>query len=321
MLSTVVLQVLCLAAAPAPDVAPEPATTTSQPIPAALRPASRDEAILVGAGDIADCQSPGDEATATVVERFLAASDNAVAFTAGDNVYPDGTPDQYRRCYEPTWGRFKSRTLPAVGNHDARTKNSAGMRATFAGRFSQDGPLWYAADVKGVDGAGLPVAWRVVVLDSNCDQVDCTEKGPQYAWLKEELRKQKAAKQACTLVIAHHPRFSSGPHGDAVVMAPMWRLLDDGGADLVVNGHDHTYERFPAMNADGAVVAKSGIPSIIAGLGGKSRYPLMGQRKNSLTVRNDRDGVLVMRLRNNGWTSAFLSTDNEVIDLTEGRCR
>lgn len=320
MLSTVVLQVLCLAAAPAPDVAPEPAPTTSQ-LPPALRPASRTEAILVGAGDIADCQSKGDEATATLVERVLAASDNAVAFTAGDNVYPDGTPEQYRRCYEPSWGRFKSRTLPAVGNHDARTKNSAGMRGTFAGRFSQDGPLWYASDVKGDDAAGQPVQWRVVVLDSNCDQLDCTEKGAQYAWLKEELRKQKAAKQGCTLVIAHHPRFTSGPHGDEEAMIPMWRLLDEGGADLVVSGHDHTYERFPAMDADGKVVANAGLPSIVAGLGGKSRYPLMGQRKHSLTLRNDRDGVLVLRLRNDGWTSAFLSTDNEVIDVAQGRCR
>jgi hypothetical protein len=294
---------------------------TSRDLPLALRPSSREEAILVGSGDIADCDSDGDEATAVLVERILAASDNAVAFTAGDNVYPDGSPDQYRRCYEPTWGRFKSRTLPAVGNHDARTANSAGMRGTFAGRFSQTGPLWYAENVKGLDADGHPVHWRVVVLDSNCDKVDCTAKGAQYAWLKEELRQQKAAKQLCTVAIAHHPRFTSGPHGDEEQMIPLWRLLDDGAVDLVVSGHDHTYERFPALDADGNVAAKSGIASIVAGLGGKSRYPIVSARKHSMTLRNDRDGVLVLRLGTDGWTSALLSTNDEVIDLARGRCR
>ena len=310
--STLIMQLL---------TGPPTSSATSRDLPAALRPSSREEAILVGAGDIADCDSQGDEATAILVERFLAASDNAVAFTAGDNVYPDGSPDQYRRCYEPTWGRFKSRTLPAVGNHDARTPNSAGMRGTFAGRFSQTGPLWYAADVKGLDADGHPVQWRVVVLDSNCDKVDCTDKGAQYAWLKEELRQQKAAKQHCTVAIAHHPRFTSGPHGDEKQMIPLWRLLDDGAVDLVVSGHDHTYERFPALDADGKVAAKSGIASIVAGLGGKSRYPIVSARQHSMTLRNDRDGVLVLRLGTDGWTSALLSTNDEVIDLARGRCR
>lgn len=300
------------------------ATTSTAVLPVPLRPVTRSEPILIGSGDIASCDSRGDEATAILVERMLAASDNAVAFTAGDNTYPDGTIAQYQRCYEPTWGRFKSRTLPAVGNHDWRTPNAAGMRAAFAGRFTADSPFWYAADVRGtVSDApeGRDIHWRVVVLDSNCDKVDCTKIGPQYAWLKAELQRQKAAGIRCTLAIFHHPRFTSGPHGDDLHVADLWQLLDDGGVDLVVSGHDHVYERFPAMTAKGELKAEQGVPSIVAGLGGKSRYPTLVPRARSQFLKNDRDGVLVLRLRQDGWTSALWTTDDEVHDVTVGRCR
>ncbi len=290
-------------------------------LPAPLSPIGAHEAILVGAGDIADCNSPGDEATAGLVERVLGASDAAWAFTAGDNVYPDGTVDQYRRCYEPSWGRFKSRTLPSVGNHDHRTKNAAGARAMFAGRFTQDGPLWYAADVKGDDGAGAAVRWRAIILDSNCDRVDCSSKGPQYAWLKEELRRQKAGGIRCSVAIFHHPRFSSGPHGDEPALNEIWQLLDDGAVDLVVVGHDHIYERYPPLDSSGARPKVGGVPSIVAGLGGKSRYPAPFARDHAIALRNDVDGVVVMRLGKNGWTSTLWSTDGTVHDVSTGRCR
>lgn len=320
-LPLVALSLVVASACAAAPPAPAPSTTAVLPSP--LRPVTRSEPILIGSGDIADCRSKGDEATAALVERMLAASDNAVAFTAGDNVYNDGTPDEYLRCYEPTWGRFKSRTLPAAGNHDWRTPNAAGMRQTFAGRFSQDGPTWYAADVTGSvsdDPAGKDIRWRVVVLDSDCDKLDCTAKGPQFAWLKDELRRQKAAGTRCTVAIFHHPRFSSGPHGDATEMSALWQALDDGGVDLVVSGHDHVYERFPAMTASGDTVAAQGMPSIVAGLGGRSRYPTAFARKHSQELKNDRDGVLVLRLRQDGWTSALWDTEDRVIDVVAGRC-
>jgi 3',5'-cyclic AMP phosphodiesterase CpdA len=298
--------------------------TTTAVLPAPQPPIRRNEAILIGAGDIASCDSSGDEATAALVERMLAASDHAVAFTAGDNTYPDGTVAQYERCYEPSWGRFKSRTLPAVGNHDWRTPRAAGMRSAFAGRFTSDSPLWYAADVRGRSDEGAAdhdVHWRVVVLDSNCDKVDCTKDGPQYAWLKQELARQRAARIRCTVAIFHHPRFTSGPHGDDLQMSDVWQLLDDGGVDLVVSGHDHVYERFPAMTAKGEVVPGRGIPSLVAGVGGKSHYPTLVQRAQSSFLKNDRDGVVVLRLRQEGWTSALWTTDDAVHDTVEGRCR
>lgn len=300
------------------QAAPAPSTKLKPP-PAILRP-SPGEAVLIGAGDIAQCGSDIDERTGVLVQRMLAASKNAQAFTAGDNAYPDGTTDQYRRCYEPSWGMFKGRTLPAAGNHDWRTPNAAGMRATFAGRFSQDGPLYYAADVDGVDEKGAKVHWRVVVLDSDCDKVDCTEQGAQYAWLKDEIRRQGLTKTLCSAVIFHHPRFSSGPHGDAETMKPLWRLLDDAGTDLVISGHDHIYERFPPLDADGGA-GTAGMPSIVVGTGGKSHYPAVFAREHSLLRDTDHYGVLALRLGQKGWTSGFWTVDDEVRDLHKGTCR
>ncbi len=280
-----------------------------------------DELVLVGAGDIASCSTRADEATGQLVQRVLDVSANAWAFTTGDNAYPEGTIEQFRRCYEPAWGAFKQRTLPVVGNHDWFTANAAGFRATFAGRFSQDGPLWYAQDIAGVDVDGTPVKWRVVALDSDCDKIDCSEKGAQAKWLKTELQTQKLMGQQCSIVLFHHPRFSSGPHGDATFMAPMWKDLAEAGVDLVLVGHDHIYERFPAMDAAGRLDPVNGMPSIIIGTGGKSHYPAPFAREHSITRSNDKDGVLVLRLTKTGWTSAMWSTDNEIADVHSGRCR
>lgn len=296
------------------------ASTDPSALPSAIA-VRADELVLVGAGDIASCSTKADEATGVQVERVLAASANAWAFTTGDNVYPNGTMEEFRRCYEPAWGRFKSRTLPAVGNHDWRTPNAAGFRATFAGRFTQDGPLWYAQDVEGVDVDGQPVKWRVVVLDSDCDLIDCGPQSKQAKWLKSELLHQKLVGQQCSVVLFHHPRFSSGPHGDATFMAPMWKDMAEAGVDLVLAGHDHIYERFPAMTADGAVDVVKGMPSITIGTGGKSHYPAPFARQHSLTMSNDKDGVLVLRLTGQGWTGAMWSTDGAIADVHTGRCR
>jgi hypothetical protein len=280
-----------------------------------------DELVLVGAGDIATCSGQGDEQTGQQVQQMLAASRNAWAFTTGDNAYPDGSMEQFNRCYEPAWGGFKQRTIPTVGNHDWRTPNAGGFRAAFAGRFSQDSPLWFAQDVEGMGDDGVVAKWRVVVLDSDCDLIDCGESGTQAQWLKAELKRQRDLNQRCSVVLFHHPRFSSGPHGDATFMAPMWKQLAEAGVDLVLNGHDHIYERFPAMTAEGVVDVKAGMPSIIVGTGGKSHYPAPLARANSIMRSDNRDGVLVLRLNANGWKGAMWATDNTILDEHTGSCR
>lgn len=278
-----------------------------------------DQLVLVGAGDIADCGGNDDEKTAVLVEKTLAKSKNAWAFTLGDNVYPSGTRDEFVRCYEPNWGRFKARTIPVVGNHDYLTENAAGFRSAFARRFSQDGPLWYSLDVRGAGSDGQPALWHVVVLDSDCDKVGCAAGSPQHRWLQEDLKKN--ATTTCTLALFHHPRFSSGPHGDAKTMADLWQVLDGGGVDLVLSGHDHTYERFPALDKDGVAVKGGGIASIIAGTGGRSHYPIVFSREHSVVHVQDTFGVLQLQLRNNGYEARFLATDGKAdIDAHAGVC-
>jgi alkaline phosphatase len=168
---------------------------------------------------------------------------------------------------------------------------------------------------------GVVAKWRVVVLDSDCDVIDCGESGQQARWLKAELKRQRDLNQRCSVVLFHHPRFSSGPHGDATFMAPMWKQLADAGVDLVLNGHDHIYERFPAMTAEGVVDVKAGMPSIIVGTGGKSHYPAPLARANSIMRSDNRDGVLVLRLNANGWKGALWATDNTLLDEHTGSCR
>jgi alkaline phosphatase len=292
---------------------------TTPPTPAvALAPG---QLALVGAGDIADCKVDDDERTAKAVEQILGQSDKAWAFTLGDNVYPDGSLEQYARCYEPTWGRFKSRTLPVVGNHEYRTERAAGFRGTFAGRFSADGPLWWSTDVAGKGSDGTPVRWHVIALDSDCDEVDCRAGGPQHAFVVSDLKSTAATSADCTLALFHHPRFSSGPHGDATAMTDLWRALADGGADLALSGHDHIYERFPALSAEGMPDAVRGIPSLVVGTGGRSHYPSVLARAHSVVRIADAFGVLAILPKKGGATLRFVGVDGMVRDEHELRCR
>ena len=206
-----------------------------------------------------------------------------------------------------------------AANHEYRTKNAAGFRGTFAGRFTADGPLWYSVDVDGLGSDGKPARWHVVVLDSNCDKVGCGTGSPQHSWLKADLKKHADTK--CTVALFHHPRFSSGPHGDATTMTALWTALDQGGVDLVLSGHDHDYERFPALDSEGTVVAGHGIPSIIVGTGGKSQYPIISTRNHSIVHNNDDFGVLKLLLSNEGWKSCFLPVNGPERDVDVGSCR
>ena len=208
---------------PADPVAPS-ATTTGSPTPL---PA---EAILVGAGDIALCDGTNDEATAA-----LLAERPGVVFTLGDNAYDDGSAEDFRDCFGPSWGRVKDRIeLPVPGNHEYDTRDAAAYKDYFGERAVRDGATWYSVDLG---------AWHVVVLDSTCNRVEggCGPDSPQLAWLRDDLA---ASDAKCTLALFHHPRFSSGDHGSDDDVAPFWDALYAAGADLVLNGHEHDYERF-----------------------------------------------------------------------------
>lgn len=278
------------------------------------------EALLVGAGDIASCDGGDDEKTGRLVERVLSSTalppERAWAFTLGDNAYPSGTLEQFVRCYEPAWGRFKDRTLPVVGNHDYRTAGAAGYRATFAARLGAKGPFWFSHDVP-VGTPGSTARWHVVVLDSNCDEIDCSGTGPQADWLRDDLR---ASGAACTVALMHHPRFSSGPHGNRADLVPLYDVLVQGGVELLLTGHDHIYERFAPLLANGERDERFGIVNFVVGTGGRSHYDLGEPRAGSLVRFNDQSGVIVLHLAEDSYRWNFVDVTGAVRDAGQGRC-
>lgn len=257
--------------------------------------------VLVGAGDIAWCSSTGDEATAALLDGIT-----GTVFTTGDNVYESGTPAEFANCYEPSWGRHRARTLPAPGNHDWRTTNAQGYRDYFG--FGP-GPLWYSYNLAG---------WHVIVLDSNCDKVGgCGPGSPQHTWLLNDLA---ADTHACTVAIWHAPRFSSGAHGSSTATEAFWKALYQDGAELIVNGHDHNYERF-APQTPAAVADPNGIRQFVVGTGGKTLRSFGSTVPNSEIRNSDTFGVLKLSLSPGQYSWRFLPAAGRTFsDAGSGTC-
>lgn len=237
------------------------------------RPAS---VTLVGAGDIASCGSGGDEATAKLLDAI-----GGTVFTAGDNAYENGSAADYTNCYAPSWGKHKGRTRPAPGNHEYSTAGAAGYFGYFGSAAGDADKGYYSYDLG---------AWHVVMLNSN---LNVGTGSPQETWLRADLA---AHTQLCTVAIWHHPRFSSGPHGSSVVMQSLWKALYDAGADLVVVGHDHLYERFAPQNADGQLDVNRGMREFVVGTGGAAAYAIVSPAPNSEVRNSGTRGVLKLTL-------------------------
>lgn len=247
-------------------------------------------AVLVGAGDIASCDSVGDEATAKLLDGIP-----GTVFTTGDNVYASGTTKEFNQCYDPSWGRHKSRTRPSAGNHEYQTPDAAGNYGYF-GASAGDPRKGYYSYKRGV--------WHIVVLNSNCSAVGGCEAGSaQERWLRAALA---AHPTNCTLAYWHSPRFSSGSHGSNTSVQPFWKALYDYGVELVVNGHDHHYERFAPQNASGRADARYGIREFVVGTGGKNHYPIRTILPNSEVRNADTFGVLKLTLRSTSYDWQFV---------------
>ncbi len=246
--------------------------------------------ILVGAGDIASCNSSGDEATATLLDSI-----DGTIFTTGDNVYESGTDTEFTNCYDPTWGRHKSRTRPSVGNHEYATTGASGYFKYFGAAAGDPKKGYYSYDLG---------AWHIIVLNSNCSQVGgCTAGSPQEQWLRADLAAYPAT---CTLAYWHHARFSSGSHGNSTAVQPLWQALYDAGADVVVSGHDHDYERFAPQTPSGAADPVYGIRQFVAGMGGKSHYGFGTIQPNSEARNSDTYGVLKFTLHATSYDWQFV---------------
>lgn len=259
------------------------------------------DALLIAAGDIALCGSPADESTAELVQRLP-----GTVATLGDNAYPDGSARDYQQCYEPSWGRFRDRTRPSPGNHEYHTPGATGYFAYFGAAAGPAGDGYYSYDLG---------AWHIVSLNSNLGSIDAAR---QEAWLAADLRANPAP---CTLAYFHHPRFSSGHHGDHPSLRPIWQILHQNGVDLVLSGHDHNYERFAPQDAQGVADPARGIRQFVVGTGGAALRAMRTPRPNSELRLNERYGALRLTLGASGYGWQFLAApDGAVLDAGEGRC-
>ena len=260
----------------------------------------RGDPVVLAAGDIADCWRTGDEATA----RLLGGMEGTV-LTLGDNAYDIGTVEQFRDCYDPTWGKYRERTRPVPGNHDY---------------YEGGGPYYaYFGDLAGPEGKGYYSfdlgTWHIVALNSNIEAKAGSE---QERWLRTDLAGDAAE---CTLAYWHHPVFSSGSHGNDPRMRDAWRALYEDGADVVLAGHDHNYERFSLLDGDGQGGVERGIRQFVVGTGGAGLRGFDKILPASEVRDSDTYGVLRMVLREGGYTWQFISAiDGELGDSGEGRC-
>jgi hypothetical protein len=273
------------------------ALETDLRLPAAVSAAT---ATFAGAGDIARCDTSTAAATAQLLARIP-----GTVFTLGDNVYPSSTPELLSTCYEQTWGREKARTLATPGNHD--WEQSAGSPYfSYFGAGAGPAGLGYYSYTLG--------SWHIVSLNSN---VPAGPGSPQYEWLKTDLAQSGAA---CTLAMWHHPLFSSGPNGNSSQMREAWRLLNRFGAEVVLSGHDHDYERFAPQDADGHATP-TGIREFVVGTGGNMLYDRASQQPNSELWENRTWGVMKLTLKSGSYEWEFVPIDGQSFrDTGSGEC-
>lgn len=271
-----------------------------------------DRVTLVGAGDIAGCANHAGEETAKLVEAL---NPDAV-FTVRDNVYESGTKGEFDSCYTPGWGRLKDRTYPSPGNHDYGNK---GYGNRDAGSYEASGYFGEAAGDPDEGYYSYELGdWHVIVLNSMCELVGgCGEDSPQIQWLEVDLA---TTDRRCILAYWHHPLFSSASRKEDSRMRPAWDALHEAGAEVVLNGHDHAYERFlpqdPEGNAD-----PEGIREFVVGTGGKSLYMFNEPLPNSEVRGNEAYGVLRLSLMPDSYGWEFVPIEGmEFRDSGSGKC-
>jgi hypothetical protein len=258
--------------------------------------------ILLAVGDIASCDASDDE----LVGELAARLPGTIALL-GDIAYDRGSLDDFLNCFDPTWGHLRGRVRPAPGNHEYETKEAAGYFAYFGAAAGNPNEGWYSYDL-GV--------WHVIALNSNCAAIgDCGRGSAELAWLEQDLASSGASRPgACTLAYWHHPRWSSGFHGSDETTDALWEALAAAGADVVLSGHDHDYERLGPID---------GIRYFIVGTGGRSLYEWPNAPLPLTVVRaDDTYGLLELTLGETGYAWEFIpASGGSFTDAGKGACR
>ena len=262
--------------------------------------------IVVAAGDISGAKNTGQSLTANVVESLRP---DAV-LVLGDGQYPNGALEDYQQNYDPTWGRFKNLTWPVPGNHEYKSK-AVGYFTYFGVRAGNAAKGYYSFDLGD---------WHLVALNTNHDCLDvaCDAESEQLMWLEADLA---ASPKKCTLAYWHHPRFNSGSHGDFTRADAIWKVLEQHGVELVLNGHEHFYERVGPVDPTGAR-AERGIVQLTVGTGGIGFSPFKTLHPASDVRQNTELGVVRLRLGPKDWESDFVGVPGSTfLDHASGACR
>jgi hypothetical protein len=306
-----------------------PSSPASPGTPPAAAPAARysgqkpaadpDHVVVAAAGDIAcpaDAAGLGDEEVNSKPSCAMRATADIVGamhpdavLTLGDTQYPDGSLSRFLAGYDRTWGAFKAITYPAVGNHEYGTSGAVGYFDYFGAAAGARDAGYYSYDLG---------RWHVVVLNSECSHVGgCGAGSPQERWLLADLAAHPAT---CTLAYWHRPRFSSGAHGSDPAYSAFWNDLTAAGADLVLAGHDHDYERFAPLDPGGRP-DPNGPREFVVGTGGDSFYRLHTPVAGHEAGITDTPGVLGLTLRQDGYDWAFHGAGGtETLDAGSANC-
>src|SRR5688500_7424695 len=272
-------------------------------LPAGAQTTEPFQATLVAAGDIATCSATGDEGTAALIDSLP-----GTVLALGDLAYEDGSKEDFDNCYAPSWGRFKDRTKPALGNHEYNQKGAGPYFDYFGDAAGDRTKGYYSFDIG---------PWHLISLNSNCsDAGGCSRGSPMEQWLRQDLA---ATSAQCVLAFWHHPRFYTPSKQPTTAklestdrkMTAFWMALVEYGADVVVNGHRHTYERFARQDAQGTG-DPNGVRQFVVGTGGGpfDRYEASAA-PNSEIRQAGVHGVLQMTLRADGYDWRFVPVAGE----------
>lgn len=299
---------------PPVHITPPPADASAEQV------ALSGAAVMIGAGDIGMCNSTGDDSTAAIVDSVLRADSVAnvedAVFGIGDHAYESGTKREFDVCWGGSWGdstkRIMKKIRPALGNHEYGSAGAAPYFKYFGERAGDPQKGYYAYDLG---------EWRVVVLNSEIPMnslFSMEDRTAQEDWLRAVFKDQP---KKCTVAYLHRPLFSSGYHGAQTRMHPLYSIMFEGGVELVLSGHDHSYERFGPMNPAGMADSVAGLTQIVVGTGGAGlrgmRTPLA---RNSRYNIQGHHGVVILTLGAGAWRSAFIDAGGHVWDRSGGVC-
>lgn len=255
-------------------------------------------ATVSAVGDIGWCGSAGVGQTARLMDGFP-----GDILLAGDIAYMKGTAEDYRRCFDPEWGRLKARLRPSPGNHEAEDG--------YNGYFSYFGAA--AGPARRGYYSFRAATWQVLMLNSNDDM---RRESAQWQWVRGELQ---ANRTRCTLAVWHHPFASSGPNGMSPQVRDLWQLLDENGSELVISGHDHFYERFGPQTQDYRPDG-NGIRQFVVGTGGAPLYRPAHRAPNTEAIV-EAFGALRLTLHPTSYTWEFVeASTGRTIDQGSSAC-